>query len=222
MYQKILAKLRSKFPGLPANILGLVAKSMESKVTEEDQIEGAIAKLDELPISLTDYAKFLQTESDRRVTEALKKKPVKTPEDEEEEEEETDPAAQKPKKKAGPSKLEQQMQALTEQMQNFMKQGAVQTNKSKLEAKMKAAGIPLQLLRGVTVEKEEDIETAFAEIETSFAEMKQELLNGGLAVHTPPVGGVIVGGGDGKVNFKEIDADIDAWAAKGKTTQTQV
>ena len=74
MFRKqILAQLKAKHPGVSEKVLGLIADKLVAKVTAEDEIEGVITELDNLPISIKDYADFLQKEGDRRVTEATRK-----------------------------------------------------------------------------------------------------------------------------------------------------
>ena len=70
MKEKILAQLKLKFAGVQTVLLGLIADKLSASVTEESAIEGAIANLEQLPVSITDFAKMLQTEGDRRATEA--------------------------------------------------------------------------------------------------------------------------------------------------------
>lgn len=80
MYEKILAQLIAKHSGVPKVVLGLLAKKIEPKVTEESQIEGAINDFEtNSPVTVKDYADLLQSESDKRVTEALKKAKVEQP-----------------------------------------------------------------------------------------------------------------------------------------------
>lgn len=75
MWEKILAQLVAKHPGVSKSVLGLLAKKLADKVTEESQIEGVITDYEtNSPISIKEYADLLQSESDKRVTEALKKK----------------------------------------------------------------------------------------------------------------------------------------------------
>src|SRR5690606_19840109 len=74
MYEKILAQLVAKNAGVSKVVLGLIAKKLAEKVTEEDQIEGAISEYEtNSPVSIKEYADLLQQEGDKRVSEALKK-----------------------------------------------------------------------------------------------------------------------------------------------------
>ena len=74
MYEKILAQLMAKNPGVSKVILGLIAKKIAEKVTEENQIEGAITEYESnSPVTIAEYADLLQKEGDKRVATALKK-----------------------------------------------------------------------------------------------------------------------------------------------------
>ena len=87
---KILAQLVKDYPGLSKHVLGLIADKLAAKVTDESEIEGAIAELENTPISIKDYADFLQKETDRRVAAAAASK--KADEEETDDDEETPPA----------------------------------------------------------------------------------------------------------------------------------
>ncbi|KEQ31192.1 hypothetical protein N180_02790 [Pedobacter antarcticus 4BY] len=74
MYEKILAQLMAKNPGVSKAVLGLIATKMVAKVTEEDQIEGAITDFESNSlVSIADYASLVQKDGDKRVADALKK-----------------------------------------------------------------------------------------------------------------------------------------------------
>jgi hypothetical protein len=213
MYQKILAELRKKHAGLSAKVLGLIATNLAKKVTDESEIEGKITELENLPISLKEFADMLQSEGDRRVTEALKKPRNENDAEDEDEEEEATPPAKKPKAK-GDSALAQQVQQLTQMVQNLTQAGVQKSLTEKLHAQLKDKKIPLQMAKGVTIEKEEDIEAAITQIESDYTDFKQELVNQGLAVQTTPAGGNAVIGGN--ATEKVLDADIAAWAGKSQ------
>jgi hypothetical protein len=205
--EKILAELRKKYPGLSSSVLGLLAEKLEPTTTEESQIEGAVAALENLPIKPSDYAAFLQKESDRRVTEALRKK---TPETEPKpKEDETDP-------KDPTSKLAKQLEALQQKLDSFERKESQRTIEQKLHDKLKEKKIPAQFARGILIEKEEDLETAVLEAETSYQEVKQHFTNAGLITGLPKPGGTGAPAGTDKT-AAQVDADIKAWAEKGKS-----
>lgn len=74
MWEKILAQLASKNPGVSKAVLTMIAKKLAEKVTEESQIEGAISDFEANSVlSIKDYADFVQQQGDSRVGEAKKK-----------------------------------------------------------------------------------------------------------------------------------------------------
>jgi hypothetical protein len=206
MREKLLAKLKIKFPGLPASFLGLWADKMAVKVTEDSQIEGAINELDNLTVSLPDLATNFQKESDRRVTEAEKKW------------KETHPASTDPKsdptpgndpKPADPNAaLAKKVDDLTNLITNMQKQSTQKSLGEKLIQRLTDKKIPLSFAKGKTIEKVEDLDTVLTEIETDYTDVKQGFIDQGLLSSTPPVGGL------GGPKIDNADADIKAWAAK--------
>lgn len=205
MRDKILAELNKKYLGLSKKVLGLVADKLAKTVTEETQIEGAVAALENLPISLKEFADFVQTEGDTRVTEALKKvKTEKKPGETEETKTEDD-------LKDPNAKLFKMIADLSTKVDGFQKEKVQSTLSQKLQASLTEKKIPLQLAKGRVIEKEEDLETAIAEIETDWTTIKQENANAGFGSTTTPASG----GGLG-VKPDAAKADIAEWAAKGK------
>ncbi|MBC9913181.1 hypothetical protein [Chitinophaga varians] len=214
---QILAKLGVKFPGLSKQLLGLIADKLAAKVTEEDQIEGAITALDDLPIPIPEYAKFLQQESDRRVTEALNKS-KDDPDDDQEREDTKDTTAKSKKKESDDpiAKLTGLVATLTEQVTNMQKDGTKKTYTEKLHARLAEKKISPILAKNISVESDEELETAVAEIEANHTALKQELINQGLAGGKPPLGGT---GGD--ATKTQVEAAIGEWADKHKPQDSQ-
>ena len=212
MKQKILAKLVLKYKGLSKQLLGLIADKMVAKVTEESEIEGAIAELDDMLIPVPEYAKLLQQEGDRRVTEAKKsfQKPTEPNEEEDDDpEEQDDKSKAKSKSKGGNdpiAKLTQMVHNLTTEVTTFKQKEQQQTLSQKLSAALKEKKIPEVLMKGRVIEKEEDLETIIAEIEADHTALKQELNNEVLAGGGRP----IIGGGQSADKTK-VAADIEAW-----------
>ncbi|WP_088656013.1 hypothetical protein [Geofilum rhodophaeum] len=67
MKQKIFEMLRARFSGTQTKVLDRVAEHLSQTVTEESQLETAIAGVQPL---VTAFTEILQSETDRRVTEA--------------------------------------------------------------------------------------------------------------------------------------------------------
>lgn len=202
--EKILAELRKKFPGLPANILGLIADKLSARATEESQIEGLVTELDNLPISITDYAAFLQKEGDRRVTEAEKKWKEKNPDN-------PNPTDDKDKKDPPPNNpLAKEMEELRKEFL-ALKQEKTQTElTTQLHAKLKEKKIPVQFAKGFTVDKAEDLDTVLESVEQHYTNTRQEMINSGLISSEAPVGGGTT------LKTDNVEADIKGWAGAGK------
>ncbi|SEV88856.1 hypothetical protein SAMN05428988_0151 [Chitinophaga sp. YR573] len=220
MKEKILAQLRVKYPGVPKELLGQIADKMAVKVTAEDQIQGAIGELDNLPLSITDYAAFLQKEGDRRATDARKGYVPATEQDDEKK----DPANPNPKdkpEKGGDSeiaKLVQAVTALTAKVDGYEKKDQQKSFSQQLNEKLIEKKIPVVLAKGRLVEKAEDIETVLAEIEADHNSYKQELANQGFSTNTIPGSGNSV-----NVEKTKVEADIGSWVDSHKppTSQTK-
>lgn len=205
MKEKILAQLKIKFPGVPNELLGTLADKMALKITAEDQIQGGITELENSPISITDYAAFLQKEGDKRATEATRTHEATlrnkfnfvdktTPPDPK-----TDPPAP-----GSDPELAKQFAAMNERLSAFEKKEAAQKLQNKLMVKLGEKKIPVSFARGKTLESEDQIDAVLAEIETDFTEVKQTMINEGFAIQTKPIDG---DKGDKKpATEKELDA----------------
>lgn len=203
MREKLLAKLKAQYPGLSNELLGLLADKAQAKVTEESQIEGYIEELEKLPISVKDFAAFLQKESDRRVTDAQKKW--------DDEHKKTNPSNQdgdkdKDKDKDKDDPLQKRLNELDAKLAAL----EAKENKAKAQEKLAKAlsdkKIPAKFAKGRSVEKEEDVDALVEEIETDYTEFKQELTDQGLYGATAPVGGASV---TGKADDKEVSSIVD-------------
>jgi hypothetical protein len=191
MREKILAKLKAKFSGLPIAFLGLFADKMATTVTEEDKIDGAIATLDTLPVAKKEWDK----------------KNPKPPGPGK-----TDPPTNEPPETDPNKILLQTVQNLAKQVEEMRTHTTQKTLAEKLHAKLAEKKIPLVYAKGRIPEKEEDIETLVAEIEADHQAVKQDLINQGFSQQTPPVGGESA---IQKPTGKE-DADIHKWAEQRK------
>lgn len=225
---QILAKLVASYPGLSKHLLGLVADKLAAKVTEESQIEGAVAGLADLPISLQDYAGFLQKEGDRRVTEARTTWEQGQGNGDEGGEgddgnEPTNPP--KPTGKGKPnkggddpiSKLTAVVTQLATTVANMQKEGTQKTLTEQLHAKLGEKKIPVVFAKGRTVEKAEDLDALVAEIEQDHDAYKQELANQGFSQTSKPLGS------NQTPNTDKVDADVVNFAKQQneKVSQTK-
>lgn len=205
---KILAELRKKYPGLAANVLGLLAEKLEPTVSEESQIEAAVTALENSPIKPADYAQFVQKEGDRRVTEALKKTPPAPK-----------PNEPNPPKPADPNdplaQLLQEFNKVSAKLEQLEKREGQKTVTEQLHAKLIEKKIPVSLAKIVSVESADQLDTALAAVEAEWNTMKQDLTNKGLMGSLPKPGGALPNIVDDS-DDKAIKADIEAWAKKGE------
>lgn len=170
MYEKILAQLAAKHPGVSKVVLGLIAKKLAEKVTEENQIEGAVNDFETNSlVTIKDYADLVQSESDKRVTEALKKKEPNPP---------TPPAPPTPPK--DDDQIPAWAKGLLDTVTGLQKEIAGTKTKSNLDdlvAKAKAKGIPEKIAQKYQIGEGFDVEKALQDLETEWSEIKQSVIN---------------------------------------------
>lgn len=223
MKEKILAELKKKFPGQSLHLLGLIADKLAKTVTEESKIEGAVSELENSPIPITEVGKLLQTEGDRRVTDAKKKWDAdhassngKTGEDDEEEEDDDDTSAGKDKAKPK-SKSRDRMPAWAKPMMdklNKLETEKVQTTiRSQVKEKL-GKDVPEWFWdEWALPTKEEDLDSFVQKVRDKHTAVEQEKVNKGLDGQTPPGGG----GEAGKnVTATVAKNDITEWSARNK------
>ena len=201
MKEKILQQLRAKFQGTHNVVLDRVADHLSQTVKDESELETAIAGVEPLVKS---FSEVLQSETDRRVTDAQKKaidnfrqkhgldengKPIQDPDFEKKD----DPT---PPQNAELKKLQERLEAFEKKE----KQGELMNS---LKGKLKEKKIPESFIKGRTVESEDQIDTVLKEIETDFAGVKQHFINEGVLTEKPADP---LGGGD------KADDEIAAWA----------
>lgn len=210
---KILAQLVTKYAGVSKKALGLIADKLAKKVTEESGIDQAITDFDNA-YPITDFAADLQREGDSRVGEAKKEWEKKTPPKKDPPKTE-DPNDDPPK----PDDMPAWAKGLMEQVSAIAREKNQGTIKSKAKDLLKE--VPETFWGGRSLpEKDEDLQTWVDGVSKDYEAFKQTLVDQGLMSATPPAGGGGTPGADGKVNEKTIDADIKAWADKGKPADT--
>jgi hypothetical protein len=174
MYEKILAQLAAKNPGVSKVILGLVAKKLEAKVTEESQIEGVITEFEtNSPVTISEYAELLQKEGDKRVDAALKKAAKPDPE-----KPTPDPAKPDP---ANPTDISKQIaDAIAEHLKPFAAlAGTMKVNQTKegLKAILKEKKIPEDWADDIHIGEDFNQEEVVARLETKWTNAKQLAIN---------------------------------------------
>ncbi len=202
MKEKILQQLRAKFTGTPNVVLDRVADHLSQTVKEESELETAIAGVEPLVKS---FSEVLQSETDRRVTDAQKKaidtfrqkhgldengKPIHEPNPD-------------PNPRGGDNKTSEELKKLQERLEAFEKKEKQLELMNSLKGKLKEKKIPEAFIKGRTVESEDQIDNVLKEIETDFNGVKQHFINEGVLTEKP---GDPLGGGD------KADDEIAAWA----------
>lgn len=209
MYEKILAQLAAKHPGVSKVVLGLIAKKLAEKATEESQIEGVIDEFEtNSPLTVKEIADFHQAESDKRVTEAVKKAKGET--------------GKPPKPSKGDDEEEQQDQVpawakgLQETVNNLQKELAGAKTKNTLNdlvTAAKAKGIPEKFAQKYQIGEDFEVDKALTELETEWTEMKQ------IAVNTSLDNGKVVAGV--AASGKDVSAAIKNFAKTNVVAATE-
>lgn len=206
MKEKILQALKTKYTGVQALVLDRVADELAKTVTDEATIETAVGGVGGL---ITTFNSILQSEGDRRATEASKTavgnyekqhnlkegKPIEAPK----------PADPNDVATIVANAVKAAVEPLQNEINQFKQKGSTEALTGKLKAKMAEKKIPEAFLKGRTIESEEKLDSVLSEIEADFTDVKQNLINEGVVVE-PPKGSV--------GNPSSVDADIEAWAGK--------
>ena len=206
MKEKILQALKTKYTGVQALVLDRVADELAKTVTEETAIETAVGGVGGL---ITTFNSILQSEGDRRATEASKTavgnyekqhnlkegKPIEAPK----------PADPNDVATIVANAVKAAVEPLQNEINQFKQKGSTEALTAKLKAKMAEKKIPEAFLKGRTIESEEKLDIVLSEIESDFTAVKQSLINEGVVVE-PPKGSI--------GNPSSVDADIEAWAGK--------
>ncbi|PKP11960.1 MAG: hypothetical protein CVU09_00230 [Bacteroidetes bacterium HGW-Bacteroidetes-4] len=211
MYEKILAHLKTKLPGVQSKFIEGVANTYSKTITDESQIETTLS--DGVIEGLKFTASFAQTEGDRRATEATNTA-VKNFRDKYKLDENGKPISgggKEPEPNDIQAIVANAVKAAVEPLQSklegFEKKESSQQLYSKLEAKAKDKKIPIQFIKGRTLEKEEDLESVLAEAENDYNAVKQDMINGGVVTEIP---------GGGSPDSNSVDAAIENWAKENE------
>jgi len=174
MYEKILAQLMAKNPGVPKAILGLLATKLAAKVTEEDQIEGAITDFESNSlVSVADYAALLQKDGDKRVADALKKAKKEAGIETDE-----DPEKGKGGNQADISKLiADGIAAAMKPVLETIGTSKVKETKESLRAALKLKGVPEDWADDIHISEDFDSEATVTRLETKWNNAQQVAIN---------------------------------------------
>lgn len=193
MKEKLLAFLKGKLQGTSESYLNGVADFYAKTITDETQIETTLndGVIDLLKLN----AGILQTEGDRRATEATKTavknafeklgldengKPKVKPQD---------PAPVDPTSMEAvlAKLLDEKITPLQNKLLGIEKEKTQSQLMGKLTSKLKEKGIPESYYKGrnITIENETDIDTFASTIESDFSVFRQELAESGVVISVP-------------------------------------
>ena len=197
MKEKLLAFLKGKLQGTSESYLNGIAEHYAKTITDETQIETTLndGVIDLLKLN----AGILQTEGDRRATEAQKTavknafeklgldetgKPKSTPSPV------TPPQTDLEATLA--RLLDARLTPLQEKITGFEKEKTQSQLMGKLTSKLKEKGISESFWKGrnLAIETEADIDTLATTIETDFDVFRQEQADSGVVLNSPMSGGV--------------------------------
>ena len=193
MKEKILAFLKTKLQGVQESFLLGVADMYSKTITEESQIETALSTgvIDLIKLS----AGQLQTEGDRRATEATKTA-VKNaleklgldengkPKKQEQEKKEPDPNDLKTLIQEA---INAAINPLQEKLNGYEKEKTTAQLTGKVTAKLKEKGIPESYLKGrnLLIESEDGIDQLVTSIDGDYTSFKQEMAEQGVIISVP-------------------------------------
>ena len=197
MQDKIKARLKEKFSGvnLSQARIDAIADKLSSKITEESDIDARLDELNDLhPFAeIAKYDDWQRTKAQKK-PDNPKPQPQNPPADPQDEPD-----------------LKTMFQDLKKELDSLRKEKRTESLQKKLADKIAEKKIPAILLKGRSVESEDQLETVLAEIEADHNAYKQDLINQGFSQTSAPAGG-----SGGKLTEKQIDAEIAAWAGKDK------
>lgn len=197
MKEKILSFLKSKLTGVSESYLSGVAEFYSKTITEDSQLETTFP--DGVIELLKHNAGLLQTEGDRRATEAQKTAVKNALEklglDETGKPKGTPPTPPTPPDPNIPkwftewtAKQEQETTALKSKLEGYDKEKTQSQLQGKITAKLKEKGIPESYLKGrnLLVETEDGIDQLVTTIEGDYTGFKQEMAEQGVFISVPP------------------------------------
>ena len=192
MREKVLAFLKGKLQGTSESYLNGVADFYAKTITEETEIE---TTLNDGVIGLLKLnAGILQTEGDRRATEATKTA-VKNAFEKLSLDENGKPKVTPPTPPADPTSVEamlaklldERLNPLQEKLAGFEKEKTQSQLMGKLTSKLKEKGIPESFYKGrnLNIENEAEIETFATSIDSDYGVFRQELAESGVVINVP-------------------------------------
>ncbi|HCY40444.1 MAG TPA: hypothetical protein DHV48_03685 [Prolixibacteraceae bacterium] len=189
MKEKLIASLKTKYKhlGFGDKAFDGVAEFLSKTVTEESQIETAIAGVEPILKSIQgdiDRVRTEKTELQRKYEELEKKVPKTDPP-------KNDPPAADPNEpawfKAYREKQDAEAAALKLKIEGFEKKETQSGYLSKLKATLKEKGVPevYYAKRNLAIESDEQLTAIATEIETDYTGFRQEMVNQGVMIDIP-------------------------------------
>lgn len=189
MKEKLIAALKTKYKnlGFGDKAFDGVAEYLSKTVTEENQIETAIAGVEPILKSVQgdiDKVRTEKTELQKKIDELEKRVPKQDPP-------KNDPPAGDPNEptwfKAYREKQEAEATALKMKIEGFEKKETQSGYLSKLKASLKEKGVPevYWTKRNLSIESDEQLTTIATEIETDYTGFRQEMVNAGVMIDIP-------------------------------------
>ncbi len=217
MLDKFKARLKAKAKALGVNLsttrIDAIAARLHAKnpdITEDADHDSRIDDFNDLQ-PLADIAK--QDDRVRTLEAKTKAQPTDQDQDDTDDDDDDEPAEPKQKGKIKKKKSDQEppswAKSLIETV-NKLNTEKVQTS-MQARAKEKLKDVPEKFYAGRTLpEKDDDLDSFVENVNNDYTAFKQDLINKGLMSSTPPAGGGTT------IKTDSVDADITAWANKGK------
>lgn len=178
--EKITAALKTKYKafGFGEKTLEQVAEYLGQTVTDDNGIEPAVNGAELI-------LKAFQSDIDKRVTDAVVKAKAELPKP---------PEPPKPPTPPEPPKLDDVpawAKGILDRLDTYERREKQAAITAKAKSALKEKGVPEWYLKGrnLSVETEEQIETFVSQVEADFTAAKQEMINDGVIISTPPDAG---------------------------------
>jgi hypothetical protein len=179
--EKILAALKTKYKnlGFDDKTLEQVTDLLGQYVTTDEGIEPAINGAEST-------LKTFQSLIDKRVTDAIAKAKADNQKSDDSKKQDNHKADDSQKQED--EKIPAWAQGIIAKLDGYEKQAKQSTFVSTVKAKLAEKKVPESYWKGRTlaIEKEEDIETVVKQIETDYTTFRQDLVNEGVIISTPP------------------------------------
>jgi len=188
MKEKILAFLKTKLSGVADSYLNGVAEFYSKTITEETKIESTLNDQIEL---LRENARLLQSEADRRVTDAVQTakknewKRLGLDENGNKSVQKTQEPEHPEQKDEIEEKLKKLLEPLQAEIEGYKKEKEQTRLFKSLEEKLNGK-VPNTFYKGRTLELNEDnLETIATSLETEFNSLKDDLVKSGVIIKVP-------------------------------------